>query len=415
MIDVRILGGAKEVGRSGILLDTGVEKFLFDYGIDVQDNSHPIRPDSKLDGVFVSHAHLDHSGFVPDLYKRGYNGPVFMTHPTAEIISILLRDSIKVQKKQGEIPQYTPRDIKKTESMMRFLNPGQKQEFPVSSVQFHHAGHIPGSALTLLEHKGKRILYTGDIKFIDTALMKGAASKFRDIDVIISESTYSYANHPERSGLEDELKRIVQETVYNDGIAIIPAFAVGRTQELLIILSKLGIPLVMDGMGIRTTQRILKHPDSVRDHDTLKNAYNSAKKIRRENERAEAIKKPQAIITTAGMLNGGPVAYYISRLWDRTDCSITLTGFQVPGTAGRGFMDTGRYNNGEVDVKPRMKFSFLDFSAHTDRNHLIDFYKKTNPEKIILVHGEHTEDFEKELRGMGFDAVAPSNGDKISV
>ncbi len=415
MIDIRFLGGAKEVGRSGILLDTGVEKFLFDYGIDVQDNSHPIQPAINLDGIFISHAHMDHSGFIPDLYRRGYNGPVFMTPATADLTSILLRDSLKVQKRRGDELHFTINDIKKTERCIQFLGPGQRQEFSVSSAEFFHAGHIPGSVLTLLEHKGKRILYTGDIKFIDTALMKGAFSDFKDIDVIISESTYSYGNHPDRKGLEDEFKKIIQDTVQNNGIAVIPAFAVGRTQEILIILSNLGVPVFMDGMGIRATEKILKNPNSVRDFKTLNAAFGRATKVKRDRMRKDIIEKPCAIITTAGMLSGGPVVYYLSHLWGRQDCSITLTGFQVPGTAGRGLLDTGRYDNGEVDLKPEMKLNFLDFSAHTDREHLLNFYKKVNPEKIILVHGEHTEDFSNDLRGMGFDAVAPENGETITV
>ncbi|MBN2042591.1 MAG: MBL fold metallo-hydrolase [Candidatus Aenigmarchaeota archaeon] len=415
MIDIRFLGGAREVGRSGILLDTGVEKFLFDYGIEVQDNTHPIQPDIRLDGIFISHAHMDHSGFIPDLYRRGYSGPVFMTPPTADLTSILLRDSLKVQKKRGDELHFMLNDIKKAERHIEFMEPGQRQEFSVSNAEFFHAGHIPGSVLTLLESKGKRILYTGDIKFIDTALMKGAFSEFKDIDVIISESTYSYGNHPDRRGLEDELKKIVQDTVYNNGIAVIPAFAVGRTQEMLIILSKLGFPVFVDGMGIRATEKILKHQKSVRDYKTLKGAFDRATKVKRDRMRKEVIQNPCVIITTAGMLNGGPIVYYLSHLWKRQDCSLTLTGFQVPGTAGRGLMDTGRYDNGEVDLRPQMKMNFLDFSAHTDRDHLLEFYKKVSPEKIILIHGEHTDDFSKDLNGMGFDTVAPGNGEKISV
>jgi len=128
-------------------------------------------------------------------------------------------------------------------------------------------------------------------------------------------------------------------------------------------------------------------------------------KIRRNGDRRDALKKPCVIITTAGMLQGGPVGFYISKLHERVDCSMVMTGYQVDGTVGRTLLETGRYINEGIDVKPRFKLEFLDMSAHTDRSHLIDFYRRTRPGKIVLVHGDRTEEFAKELNGMGFDAV----------
>jgi putative mRNA 3-end processing factor len=333
---------------------------------------------------------------------------------TLELAYILLRDSIKLQKMQGLPPEFLSEDIKRMQQLEMFLEFGDKEHFTATSIEVFNAGHIPGSAAILLETKNKRILYTGDIKFSDTRLMKGAHSKYKNIDVLISESTYSYMNHPPRKELEDRLRQIVQETLYNNGIAIIPAFAVGRTQELLMILADLGFPIYIDGMGISATERILMYPEYLKDAKGLKKAFGEAHTIKKAHERDQILSDPCIIITTAGMLNGGPVGHYIKKLHNRTDCSLIFSGYQVKGTAGRTLMDTGVYTNGDLSVKPKMHMEFLDFSAHTDHDHLLEFYEKVNPGKIVLIHGEKANEFAHELTEKGFDAVAPRNGERIS-
>jgi putative mRNA 3-end processing factor len=399
----------------GMVVDTGAEKFLWEYGINVENWGKPIQPEINFDSVFVSHAHLDHSGLLPQLYSLGYEGSIIMDPATLDLLSILLRDSLKLQKRSADNLDFLASDIRSLESNAVFLRPGETQDFSLSSVSFHNAGHIPGSVTTLLESRGKRILFTGDIKFLSTELMKGADSNFRDIDLLISESTYSYKNHPERKLIEDSLKKVVQETVYGGGVCLIPAFAVGRTQELILVLSELGVPVYIDGMGSKAAEAILRHPKSVKDYKKLRKSFSRVRKVTRPNERDRIMEKPCAIVTTAGMLNGGPVLHYLSKLYDRTDCSLVLTGYQVPGTAGREFMDTGKISIEGTELKPRMRTEFLDFSAHTDHDHLIEFYKKVNPKKIILVHGEKTVEFAEELKGLGFDAHSPVNGEIVKI
>ncbi len=417
MIEIHFLGGCAEVGKMGMLIDTGTEKFLWEFGFNVQTKEGPIEPSINLDAMFVSHAHMDHSGLLPKIYSMGYNGPTYCAPATADIMEILHRDSIKIQVREGEPLDFTKRDLKRFENSIMFLRPGETEEFTQSTVSFFNAGHIPGGVMMLLESQDKRILFTGDTKLIDTQLMEAGDTDFSNIDVLISESTYSYMNHPDRKMLEDSLKRIVNETVHGGGICLIPAFAVGRTQEILMVLADLDVPIWVDGMGRKVTDAILKHPESTKDHKKLKLAFSKARKILRQGDRDKALERPGVIITTAGMLNGGPVVYYISRLFEREDCALVMTGFQVPGTAGRNLLDTGEFVNEEqeLSVKPKMKMEFLDFSAHTDKSHLIDFYKKVKPKKIIVMHGENTEEFAAELREMGFDAEAPANGDKIEI
>lgn len=414
-MELKFLGGCQEVGKSAILLKTGKEKFLMDYGIEVQDGKRPIDPPLDLDGVFITHTHIDHSGFVPALYSRGYQGRVYATPATFDLVHMLLEDSLKVQKKRGMNAGFSSQDIKrmgKKEKIMNFRDP---HEIGSSTVELFSAGHIPGAASVSIESRGKKVFYTGDVKYIPTDLMFGADTDVRDVDVLISESTYSYKNHPDRGKLKEKLISIIEETCHNDGITLLPAFAVGRTQELLVMLKHIKFPIYVDGMGIRAAERMLSHPKSFLCPRDLYNAFHRAHKIKKQPQREEAVKGPCVIITTAGMLQGGPVSFYIQRLANRKDCTMVLTGYQVEKTAGRHLLETGVYDNGEVNVKPEFPIHFMDFSAHTDKKHLIDFYKKVNPGKIVLVHGDRTDEYAEELKGMGFDAVAPKNGDSMSV
>jgi len=288
-------------------------------------------------------------------------------------------------------------------------------KFEHSRAKFFDAGHVPGSCATLLETGGKRLLYTGDTKFIDTALMRAGRTDYKDIDVLITETTYSYKNHPDRKALTDELRELAQHTVYNNGILILPAFAIGRTQELLAMLYDLGFETYMDGMGIAATRIILSHPKSVREPKKLARAFGAAHKIRGARQRENVIRKPCVVITTAGMLNGGPIGFYIKKLYKRADCTMVMSGYQVEGTVGRKLLDTGRYVNEGLDIKPRLDVRFMDLSAHCGRDNLIDFIKRVRPKKVMAVHGDQTEKFAKELKGMGFDTIAPKNGDKIKI
>jgi putative mRNA 3-end processing factor len=415
MVDIKFLGACREVGRSGVQLTSGSERFLFDYGYEVQNGSVPIRPDMPLTGVFISHTHIDHSGMVPQLYRIGYQGHVYTTKATSGIMDILLHDSIKVQKKRGEKTHFLPNDIEKTMNLNKTLDYGRPVAFKNSRVTFLDAGHIPGASSILLESEKKKVMYTGDIKFVETRLVGGAKIDVKDLDAFICESTYSYKDHPPREELEDQLREMCQETVYNNGFIVVPSFAVGRTQEILLILHDLGFPIHVDGMGIEVTYTMLKHPRYLKNAKLLQKAFGKAHKVRDSKDRKKALEKPGIIICTAGMLNGGPVSYYIKKLHEREDSTLALTGYQVEGTVGRMLMDTGRYVNEGLDVKPKMKVEFLDFSAHTDKSHILEFIQRNRPKRILFMHGDRTEKFAKEVRDLGFDAAAPKNGDVVKV
>ena len=411
-ISFTALGGCQEVGRNAFLIESGGKKFLLDYGIDVQESALPLSVPKGVNGVFLSHAHIDHSGALPLLYKKGYDKKTFMTKPTAKLSEMLLKDSMKVQKLRGH-SFFSSHDLRKMLDEISIVGYRKPINIDGAKIEFYDAGHIPGSASILLEVGGKRILYTGDINFEETELMQAADTRIRDVDIIISESTYSYKNHPKKHELADKLRELSQETYYNDGIMILPTFAVGRAQEILLILNKLTFPVFIDGMCIEATEKILQYPDSVRDSKELKRAFGRARKIKSPHERANVIKNPCIIVTTAGMLQGGPVDYYVKKLYDRQNCSIILTGYQVEGTPGSILMRTGKYITNEMEEKVKMDVKSMDFSAHCGKDGLINFYKKLNPKKIILVHGEHTKEFMQDLKKLGFDVVAPKNEEKV--
>jgi len=414
MVTVTGLGSFQEVGRSAILVE-GTNRFLLDYGISVQDMSIPIQPPPKLDGLLLSHAHLDHCGLIPELHKRGFQGKTYATPATLEMTGVMLRDALKVQQKRGIRSHFGPHDIEKMESLVVPVRFNKPIRFSQAEVTFYNAGHVPGSAMTLVEMDGKRILYTGDAKFVDTELMVGAHTDFRDIDLLICESTYTQKDHPDRKELAKELLTHVIEVVNNNGIVLLPCFASGRTQELLQILSDLDVPLYLDGMGKTITSIVLKHPDSIRNHKKLKRAFGKARKIQKHFERFKLLGKPCAVITTAGMLNGGPISHYIKKLHKKETSSLYISGFQVEGTVGRHLRDTGRYVNEGLNVKPAMQIMFRDWSAHCGRTEILDFIKKISPKKTIFNHGGLTQEFAKEVSGMGFPAIAPKNGEKVDV
>jgi putative mRNA 3-end processing factor len=413
MSEITVLGGGREVGRLSVLLQTGTERLIFDHGIEVQDFGAPISPKLPINAVLLSHAQLDHSGYIPVLYKNGYEGPVFATGITFDLSSLLLKDSLKVQDREGMEPIYMVHDIKAMERKKMSIEFGHKEHIGSSLMEFHSSGHVPGSSSFIINSSGKRVMFTGDINFVDTQLMKGAAMAYKDIDVLITEATYSYKNHPERAAVEDRLREIAQETIYNNGILLLPTFALGRTQEILLVLHDLGFPIYLDGMGITASEIIMSYPDSIRNAERLKKAFGKAHKITKSSQREAILSKPCIVITTAGMMNGGPIGYYMKKLHKRENCSLVMSGYMVEGTVGRKLLDTGRYTNEGLDVKPKMKVEQLDFSAHTDHDHLIEFFRKTNPGKIVLVHADKAPEFAQELKSMGFDAHAPANGDRI--
>jgi putative mRNA 3-end processing factor len=231
---------------------------------------------------------------------------------------------------------------------------------------------------------------------------------------LITESTYSDREHPDRSGEERNMIEAIEETIANNGVALVSCFAISRTQEILLILDEYEVEgnIYLDGMGKKATRIIDAHPGLQREYNQLKRVLDrlNVKFITNPSMRKKAIKNPSIIVTTSGMLTGGPVAYYIEKLYDREDCTLSLTGFQVPGTEGALLLKTGRYIHGDLDLKMKMSVRKFSFSSHASRTELLKFARKLNPEKIFCVHGDNTIRFARELKAEhGFDAVSPKD------
>jgi putative mRNA 3-end processing factor len=269
----------------------------------------------------------------------------------------------------------------------------------------------------LLEMNGKRILYVSDFNTDPTRLLNGAKIDAKDIDILIMESTYSNRDHPPRKETEKDFFNAVKSTIANEGVAVIPSFAVGRAAELLMVLNsfKVDFPIYLDGMAKTATEISLKYPEFLRDAKALKKAFNNVTLIRSDDERKKIIKRPCAILTSSGMLEGGPSVRYVKSLYNNTESSIIFTGFLIPRTAGRYLIDTVRFVTEGFDLKIKMNIYRMDFSAHAGRTDLFDFVNKIKPEKVMCIHGDNCERFATELRGRGFDAIAPNIGDVINV
>lgn len=416
MIRLSFLGGFREIGRSAVLVDTGSEKILLDHGvkINVKPTQYPKEVNAKLNTILLSHAHLDHSGSIPILYHQGQKCTFYGLEIDKPLSRMLLFDSWKISRYEGEEERYTKKDVR---TAMRHFKPVKyNRPFRIGKtrVTFFDAGHIPGSAMILLETNKKSILYTGDFNLSDTRLISGANVDVSNVDVLITESTYSDREHPDRFKEERNMVEAVEETIANDGIALISCFAIARTQEMLLILDEYELKekIYIDGMSKKTTRIIESYPELQKDHNQVKRALDrlSVRFITNPSVRKKAIKNPSIIVTTSGMLTGGPVAHYIEKLHDRTDCTLILTGFQVPGTEGALLLKTGRYIHEDLDLKMKMSVRKFSFSSHASRTELFKFARRLNPEKIFCVHGDNTVRFAKELKhDYGFDAVAPKD------
>jgi putative mRNA 3-end processing factor len=416
VIRLSFLGGSREVGRSAVLVDTGSEKIILDYGlkINVKPTEYPKEVNTKIDAVLLTHSHLDHCGSIPIIYHQGQKCTFCGLEINRPMSRMLLFDSWKISMYEGEEEKYTKKDIKTT--MKHFKPVEYRKPFKIGKtrVTFFDAGHIPGSAMILLETNNKRILYTGDFRLSDTRLIKGADPNIPNVDVLITESTYSDREHPDRLNEERKMITAIEETTANNGIALISCFAIARTQEVLLALDEYELKghIYLDGMSMKATRIIDSYPELQREYNLVKRALKrlNVRFITNPSVRKKAIKTPSVIITTSGMLTGGPVTRYIEKLYDRDDCTLILTGFQVPGTEGALLLKTGRYIHQDLDLKMDMSVRKFDFSSHAPRTELFNFARQINPKKIFCVHGENTVRFAKELKDeFGFDAVSPKD------
>jgi putative mRNA 3-end processing factor len=395
-------GGAGEIGKSCIEIQTEGKRYLLDAGVKFvqQGIEYPKYLDKihDLDGVFLSHAHLDHSGSLPMLEHKRLNCPIYMTKLTWKITNLLLKDSYHLEKLKHLHPAYVERDIRKVEKDVRFVKYDQEYHTPDGKIKFKYlnAGHIPGSACVLLEVEGKKLLYTGDLNTEDTILMDPSKidNLVEEIDILITENTYGDRPHPDREETEEALLKSVKTCLEEGGSALIPVFSVGRSQEILMILKDLDpeVPIYFDGMARKITELVLYSGDPYIDNrEILEDMAERATFIRHPKERAQIAKmKGVVILTTSGMVQGGPVISYAERMIHNKDNFVILTGFQAKGTNGRFMFEDHLFYDHHQRFNVKSHVRKFDFSAHLGQDAIRKLITKINPKHLILQHGDIT-------------------------
>ena len=410
-MEVQFLGGAREVGRSAILVD---DSLLLDFGLLTGTPMRTPVTTPSPDAVVVSHAHLDHAGAVPALLSGSERPPVHWTPPTRELALTLARDTLKLHGGTLQCP-FTETDVQRLTQVSR--THGYREPFEAAGyeVTFFDAGHIPGSAHVLVDDGDTRLLYTGDFH-TDAQRLVPATTARPDADVVLCESTYYGVSHDPREEVERRFVESVEETLWEGGTVVVPAFAIGRTQEMLLVCEAHDVPCYVDGMGTDVTRMLCHHPGFARDADALQRATSHARFVTgRDGQRERITQQTAAIVTTSGMLSGGPAMTYVPAIAGNPTNKVTMTGYQVEGTPGRDLLETGsaEFDGRRMPVSARVEQ--YDFSAHADEAGLRAFLDAYRDARVLVNHGDDCERFAADLRADGYDATAPAVGDTASL
>lgn len=403
-MEIQFLGGASQVGRLGMVLRDGPQTLLFDYGmLPGKPPEYPM-PAPPVDAAFISHAHLDHSGLIPILTSR-HSTDVFASPPTLDVADLLLEDSLKVANAEGFPAPFTPDDLRNAPRYLQAIDFGETVEVGDLEVTFHSAGHIPGA--TMFEMNGREtLLFTGDIQTLSTDLVVGARPV--KCDTLVIESTYAGRQHPDRLKTEYEFLSFIESIIRIGGLAVVPAFAVGRTQEVLLTLARKRFDTFIDGMGKEVNSIYVDHPRYVRSTKKLRQAMNRTRVVHGPRG-IERVFGAEVIVCTSGMLDGGPVRRYLDAIKDDPNSAVCLTGFQVPGTNGRRLMDEGVVEIGGALVKPRFQLRKFDFSAHAGHDELVSFVEACDPKRVVLMHGDNRQALADALEGR--EVLLPMEGE----
>ncbi len=413
-------GAAREVGRSCIELVTQRARFLLDAGIKLGVETEYPEEIKNIKGIIagiLSHAHLDHCGAWPYLVNKGLNCPIYTTAATRDIAKVLMKDFYKVEC-LTHIPPYKPENTDKAIDLFKSIRYRNPFEIKDAYFKFFDAGHIPGSAFILIESNGKKLVYTGDINLSDTRLIKGADLGLEYVDALIMETTYGAKIHHNRQQTEKEFLSKLKEVIKRGGKVFIAAFAVGRTQELMLLLNseKWNVPVYVDGMGKDMTE-IMIHHDAVKDKTKMMDAKNKLEVIRGRTQRENALKKQGIFISSAGMMTGGPIIEYLKQGHQDPKNAFLLTGYVDTGTNGRMLLDEGTVFIEGRKTKVQAEYEQYDFSAHAGENELKELVETLKPKRVILVHGEKEsmENFADYLRKKGKEVFIPELGSEINI
>ncbi|HKR74720.1 MAG TPA: beta-CASP ribonuclease aCPSF1 [Candidatus Nitrosocosmicus sp.] len=422
------LGGVKQVGRSCFVVVTPESKIMLDCGINpgenINYNAYP-RIDwfdfnlDELDAIVISHAHIDHQGFLPALYKFGYKGPVYCTEPTLPLMTLLQMDSVKIAQNNGS---YIPYEIRDVNDIIRHCIPipyGKPTDIsPDVTITLNNAGHIMGSATVHINISGAHnILYTGDYKYARTQLLDGAMANYPRVETIITESTYGASNDlmPDQSTVYGSFTESINHTLKQGGKVLIPVPAVGRAQEIMLVLDKemregrlIESPIFIEGM-ISEASAIHMSFAHYLGYEVRKSvseginpftsSYFTVINGISNREEVFADESPSIIMATSGMLEGGPSVEYFKQISPGPQNKIIFVSYQINGTLGRRVLDGSISEasmidkNGKVKVIPvRCSKQRIDgFSGHSDFNQIMNFVSKVRPKRVLVNHGERSK------------------------
>jgi len=449
-VRVTSLGGFREVGRSCALLSTRHSKVLSDVGVNVgsQERSSPYinapeaLPFDDLDAIVITHAHLDHSGLVPLIYKYGYKGPVYCTLPTRDLMALLQIDYLKVMMSDARKTPFESSHVR--DAITHCITLGYQETTDIAPdirLTFHNAGHILGSSLAHF-HVGDglhNIVFSGDIKYEKTWLFNASVNKFPRLETLVVESTYGGRKdfQPSRKEASKAIKNIIRRTLQKRGHILVPVFAVGRSQEVMITLEQAmrqkeleSIPIYLDGMIMEATAIHTAYPEYL--NNKLRNRIfqrkdnpflsDSFKRVDSREMREKIIDDPEPclVLATSGMLNGGPVMEYLKGWGPDPNNSLVFVGYQADGTLGSriqkglkeiSIMERGKY----VLAVLNMNIEICDgFSGHSDRRQLVNYIANMDPkpERVIMNHGDEAKcvEFASSIyKKYGIETKAPYN------
>ncbi len=424
-IRITTLGGCREVGRSCMLLSTPESRIIIDCGVNVgsDDSATPflyvpeVYPLNQIDAIVLTHAHLDHAGLVPMLFKYGYEGPIYCTPPTRDLAVLLQLDYIEVAGREGKRLPYDSSMVREALKHTITLNYGDVTDIaPDAKLTMHNAGHILGSSIAHF-HIGDglyNVAFTGDFKFERTRLFDPAVCNFPRLETLVTEATYGGANslQPSRKEAETHLIQVVKDTSKKGGKVIIPAFSVGRSQEVMVVLEEAirkkvidEVPVYLDGMIYEATAIHTSYPEylnnDLRDlifHKGI-NPFLAQCFVQVESpkQRTEIVEGPPCVIlATSGMLNGGPVLEYLKRLGPDERNTLVIVGYQAEGTLGRriqkGWKELPLSVEGKTQtVKINLDVTTVDgFSGHSDRQQLMEYMRRIYPKpgRVLTNHGD---------------------------
>jgi len=423
-VRLTFLGGARQVGRSSMLLQTPNSKILLDCGVDVAsqgDDKFPVFniPEfdiTQLDAVIISHAHLDHIGLLPYLYKMGYKGPVYMTTPTRDIGALLSLDFIGVAYKQAEKPLFDSKDIKEMVKHSICINYSEVTDI-TSDVRltFYNSGHVLGGSLVHLNigNGAHNLVYTGDYKYSRTRLLEPAIFSFPRAESVITESTYGAKTDilPPRRETEEQFLKMVKDTINNKGKVLLPELGLGHAQETLLRMEEAmrtgelpKVPIYIDGMIWDINAIHTAYPDFLSNKIRSqifqdKNPFISEvfSRVGSPQERRIVIDSgPCIVIATSGMLQGGASVEYFKNFADNPNNTMILSCYQGPGSLGRQLQEGAKKvlveeENGKREIGVNMKVVlFNGLSPHAGRNEIISYFNNFSPrpKRIIVNHGE---------------------------